>query len=341
MIVAASSGSLAKSAITFADLPKSADSPLVRNVLNIDEGTLDSVLATDPDEVREAFTFSFASNNSNLQVFSRTNALAVSNFSLSINQFATQTTQVLVLADEEDPFVSATPGPGQIKSGSITINGQTIVLDAGYTLGEVVGTFNDVQASTGVTVALETVGAGQFRLVFTSAIVAGQSNQFNLKSSALDTNGLFSTVGITATGSYSASYTLAGVPTTVQLSATVNAGGSVSLIAPNTSALSGLNLLYSSTAAANITATATQGFGDRVYNAVEASLTRDTGSLAVALNALAASDDRLNAQIIKINEQVDRLREQLLAKFGALEQAIARVNNLLQSITATNEARNN
>lgn len=77
---------LADLGIKFSDYPGDDENPFTRNVLTIDEGTLDNALSGDLDKVRRVFEFDFVSGSTNLQVFSRTNALNVTNFDLSIDQ---------------------------------------------------------------------------------------------------------------------------------------------------------------------------------------------------------------------------------------------------------------
>lgn len=71
--------------ITFTDLQETADNVYTRNVLTVDDSKLDSALSAKFNEVRKVFEFSFTSNNANLTAFSRTNALTVSAFTLTVN----------------------------------------------------------------------------------------------------------------------------------------------------------------------------------------------------------------------------------------------------------------
>lgn len=77
--------SLADIGITFIDLPESEDNPYVRNVLTLDDSKLDSALTSKFDQVRKVFEFSMESDNADLQVYSRTNALSISSFTLNID----------------------------------------------------------------------------------------------------------------------------------------------------------------------------------------------------------------------------------------------------------------
>lgn len=229
---------LADVGVTFADLPQSTDNPLVRNILDLNEGTLASKLADNFDAFRRVFEFDLQSTDPNLRIFSRTNALAVNDFTLDIGAATPPTL----------PTVTATYNNG---SGPVTVD-VTVTTITDNATGDVLG------------------------------------------------------------------YTLTGVDGT---------------------ALEGLKLIYASTDAASISVTATQGLADRVFNITDGVLTRDSGALDVELKSITTADERLKAQVAKIDEDVARFRQQLLDKFAALEQAISKVNSLLQSLNADSQAR--
>ena len=83
--IASGSNKLSDLGITFTDVPESTENPLIRNILNVDEAKLTSALATNYNATRKVFEFTSSSDNTNLVVYSHTNALTVSNFTLSIN----------------------------------------------------------------------------------------------------------------------------------------------------------------------------------------------------------------------------------------------------------------
>ena len=76
---------LSELGITFADSPATADSPLVQNILTLDEGKLSSAFASDPKAFSNVFGFNLTSSDPNLRVFSRTNGLTASDFTLSVS----------------------------------------------------------------------------------------------------------------------------------------------------------------------------------------------------------------------------------------------------------------
>lgn len=333
---------LADLGITFSDLPESTDNPKVPNILTIDDGKLTAAIASNFDGVRRVFEFDFVSDSPNLRTVSRTNALGVTQFTIYANAYDTQVSRTLSVTDADTAIVADSPSGDQLKSGVLTINGQTITLVAGDTLNNVVSKFNAVEADSGMHAELVTVAAGQYKLSFTSTPTDTGNNNFNLKSSGVDSGGVFSGITFSTTGVYQATYNLGSGPVTVNLTAGSLSGGAtgVSLRGPAGGPLEGLSMVYASFAAAEIDVDVTQGLSDRVYNTTDAAI-RAGGALAVDKTSIEDNTKKLNEEIARIDAQVERYRNQLLDKFGALEQALSKVNTLLQSIDAQNQARNN
>lgn len=549
---------LADLGITFTTAPATATSPEVPNVLTVDEGVLQSALQADFANVRKVFEFSLTSDNTNLRVFSRTNALAVNNFTLSVNPFATQTsnaitprasqttgtitplkasqtTSTITVADADTAIVFDSPDGTQMQSGTITLNGQDIALAEGDSLNDVVDKFNLVSGSSGVTARLEEVAAGQFRLVFTSTeadlenvdltdigvdpdgvfgnftfttqtgadapivfdspgagevqsgtitvngevitleegdslndivtkfnavavdsgvkahlvqvaagqyqlaftseagtdvgaadtnglfdefafgavatgadaaiafsspdsggfgvgtvtvngqtieveagdslndivakftAVAGDSDlsvnlqdlgdgsyklvftgaasstpvNYNLKSSGVDPDGVFSNLSFTAESTFQATYDPGTGNITLNLTGeAISNGAAYRISGASGTVFEGLVLIYGAGLTGSITVTATQGIGDKVYND-GTDLLKFNGSLAREMDTIAGRNTQLNKDIEKINDQVARYRDQLLRQFGALEAALSRVNLLLAGLDAQAQARRN
>jgi flagellar hook-associated protein 2 len=75
---------LADIGIKFSDFPGDDETPFTRNILTIDEDALKEALQTNFDGVRKVFEFDYSANNSNFQIFTRTNDLSISNFTVNI-----------------------------------------------------------------------------------------------------------------------------------------------------------------------------------------------------------------------------------------------------------------
>lgn len=214
--------------ITFDDFPGDEETPFTRNILTVDQDTLDSALASDFDSVRQIFEFDYTSDDSDIQVFSRTNALNVSEFSLNI----------------------------------------------------------DI------------------------------------------TNGV-----------YQATYDDNGTPTTIDLDIEMISGGGMLLIGQEGTVLEGLQLIYGDTVDTTANITVTQGIGDRIFNSLDSVLDEDSGAVSVEMDSLSDASVRLEEEIARIDEIVERFRQQMLEKFTALEQALSSVNTILQSLDAQANAQ--
>jgi flagellar hook-associated protein 2 len=234
-ITAGDPSRLADLGITFSDFPGDEETPFTRNILTIDEDTLDSVLSSNFDAVRKVFEFDYSSDNPDFQIFQRTNGLDISAFQLSINQ----TTGVYEASYDDD---------------------------------------NNV-ATANVVVALD----GEILTTGTGVVMTGRQ-------------------------------------------------GTV---------LEGLTMIYGQAGNATVNVTVSQGISDRIYNTVDDLLDEDTGAVGVELRSLSDKNDRAKRDITRIDSQIERYREQLLNQYSALEAAIASSNNLLETLDAQANARNN
>lgn len=76
---------LSEIGIEFTDFPGNAETPFTRNIMVVDEDILMGALEANFDAVKRVFAFDFQSDEPELQVFSRTNALDISSFTLDID----------------------------------------------------------------------------------------------------------------------------------------------------------------------------------------------------------------------------------------------------------------
>ncbi|MBV8938593.1 MAG: flagellar filament capping protein FliD [Alphaproteobacteria bacterium] len=130
--------SLASIGITFTDLPQQTDSsgnvtqPYTRNVLTDDDTQLTNALTSNFSQVANLFQFSFTSDNPNLAVYTRTNALAVNNFQLNINP-GTSTFQATYSDGSGSHTVNLTATPSSSGTG-YTLVGQAGTALSGLTM---------------------------------------------------------------------------------------------------------------------------------------------------------------------------------------------------------------
>ena len=149
-----------------------------------------------------------------------------------------------------------------------------------------------------------------------------------------------------ATSTYTATYTDANKNTqTTNLTATAIKDPTTglptgySLTGASGSVLDGLVLLYASTAAGTANITATQGIADKVANTTTVATTATTGTIANAISSITTANTGLQTDITKINAQVKTYTNQLLNQLSAMEAAISKVNYILASLTANQNAQ--
>lgn len=122
-IVGGDPSRLADIGINFSDFAGDADNPATKNIMTIDTDKLGSALATDFDGIRGLFEFTLKSDNANLAVFKRNNALGISNFTLNIDRTNGTYTATYLDANNNTQTVAldATPISG---SGGVSLSGK-------------------------------------------------------------------------------------------------------------------------------------------------------------------------------------------------------------------------
>lgn len=184
--------SLASLGISFTNLPAQTDStgkqtqPAVNNVLTFDQTTLQSALASNFSKVQAVFGFTFTSNNANLAVNTRTNNLAVNNFTLNLNP-GTSTFQATYTDGTGSHTVNLTATPF-ISGGGYTLTGQTGTALSGLSM-----LYGSTSAATISVTATQGVGdwvynlANSLTTTNTGGIALDQSS-INSSTTALNNN---------------------------------------------------------------------------------------------------------------------------------------------------------
>ena len=117
--------------ITFTNFEGSDDEIAVNNILTLDQNKLANALANNFDAVRRIFEFTFTSSSSDLQVFERSNALAINDFSVDVDITRSAGDQVRISYIDPDTLLPAvinadfTAGAGT--GGTITGQDGTVI----------------------------------------------------------------------------------------------------------------------------------------------------------------------------------------------------------------------
>ena len=119
---------------------------------------------------------------------------------------------------------------------------------------------------------------------------------------------------------------------TFQLDATELGSTGFTLSGPSGTPLAGLTLVYASTDATTANASISRGIADQIFNNIESILDEQTGQLELEVNSVEDSNRRLEAEIERIDNQVELFRESLIRQFSALESLLSSVNTLLTQL---------
>lgn len=161
--------------------------------------------------------------------------------------------------------------------------------------------------------------------------VFSRSNSINVNSFQLNVD--------QTNGVYQATYDPGTGPVTIDVDATAISGGGLTIKGQAGTVLEGLTLIYSDGTDDVIDVEMTQGIGDRMFNLLDTVLDEEIGSLQSSEQSLVDSNERFLKEINRINEQVEKFREELIRKFSDLEAAITKVNNLLLVLDAQAQAQ--
>ncbi len=112
---------LADIGIKFTDFPGDADAPFTRNILTVDEDALKTALESNFDGVRKVFEFDYSSNNTDFQIFKRSNDLAVTNFNVNIVGTTYTATYLDSLGATQTAILDGTPATG---GSGVVLNGR-------------------------------------------------------------------------------------------------------------------------------------------------------------------------------------------------------------------------
>jgi flagellar hook-associated protein 2 len=104
-------------------------------------------------------------------------------------------------------------------------------------------------------------------------------------------------------------------------------------------ALEGLELIYAGSGSETLSISMSPGIADMVFN-LSQTYTKDNGSIDLAVSGVNKATENTNTDITKMEDSLAAFVARLQAQYNALEQALARVNNILNYLTASDNARN-
>lgn len=106
------------------------------------------------------------------------------------------------------------------------------------------------------------------------------------------------------------------------------------LIGPQGSAYAGLEMIWAGRGTETITVEATQGVADKLFNLLDETVDVDNGTLRKASDTLTDRNTDYAAEIERVDQRVERYREQLYLKFQAMETAMSLAQSMLEQVKA-------
>ena len=352
--------SLSDIGITFTDSAGDESTPAVSNLLQLDTAKLETQLDGNFDGVRQLFEFQLSSDAPDrIRAFSNTNDISVNNFSVHVDLNLPPSTQTppppasqvtLTYTDSNNAShtvnATATFGAQKAATSNAISNGifgattSTGAFTTGLTDGDGISiTLNNVDGTTSTS-----------NFVYMASPVAG--NEFNSLSSlsaAISTMaGVTTTIdssgklNITPSGQFNtlsfANLTATDVKSGLGFVNTKLPTGTIT--GPAGSALAGLTMIYApKNTTDSINVTLSQGVGARMSNMLDSYLTANTGFLDLDVANINTDQTKLNTQSDDEKQKISDYQTQLYNQYSLLDQAVSKVNTLLQLLDAQDKAR--
>lgn len=133
-LVSGAKSTLADIGITFQDYAGDDETPATKNILSLDETTLDAALSSDFEGVRKIFEFDFNPSSNKIAAYTRTNSLSVTSFSVDIDNTRTSGDQVRITYNDGSGNVTINADYSETPGAGGTIVGQEGTVLEGLTL---------------------------------------------------------------------------------------------------------------------------------------------------------------------------------------------------------------
>jgi flagellar hook-associated protein 2 len=324
---------LAQIGITFVDNDALAD-PLLADTLEIDESTLDTALLNNPDEVRKLLSFDFSSSDPDVVLlnFSGSTTYDASGYVLNIGTVGSGVELSASINDSTVTLDDAVDGVGATTSGSFDINGTAIAYDVTTDTLDSLETAIDAAGISGVSAAVISDGSGGFQLEITSTVDAMTIDN--------DTGDLLTSLSLTVESYLVESANIGGTADGAD-DGSVTVSGNV-LTVTSSSGAEDLKLLYTgSSSASGIQLDFTTGVASGMFFELDRILDSETGTIQNEIDALSdqndAAADRIEDMLVRLEIQ----RQDLLARFFAMEAALATMKSILENMRQTFNLQSN
>ncbi len=313
---------LAQIGVNFVNNGQQSD-PLNYDTLEIDTTKLDSALLNNPDDVRRLLAFDFSSSDPNVTLldFTGSTSYSATGYKLNIGTIGAFDHNSSSITDNTATLNSATSA-GATTSGSFTINGTLINYDVTTDTLDSLATAINNAGIAGVSAKVVTNTKG--------AHIAVHSTTTPLTITG-DTGDLLTKMPFAPDPTIIDSANIDGATSGAD-DGTVTIDGQV-LTVTDKSGANGLKMLYTGPASTSgIQLDYTVGIAPRIFFAIDNMVDTTSGAIQSEIEGLDAQNKAANDRIDRIETRLSILRKSLSARFLAAEQALATMQNTLDSI---------
>lgn len=352
--------SLSDIGITFTDSAGDESTPAVSNLLQLDTSKLDTQLEGNFDGVRQLFEFQLNSDAPDrISSFSNTNDISTDAFTVHVDLSLPSSSQVTPPAASQ-VTISYADSAGGIHTANATATFG--VQKTATSIAPSNGVFGATDATTafssgltdgdGISITLNRVDGTSTTSNFVYKTSPSAANEFNslssLSNAISNMTGVTTDVGsngqleITPNGQFDtlsfSNLTATDVQNVLGLVNTQMPTGTITGAAG--SALAGLTMIYApKTPTDTINVTISQGVGARISNMLDNYLKATTGLLDLDVANINTQQDKLNTQSTDEQQKISDYQTRLYNQYSELDQAVAKVNSLLQLLDAQDKAR--
>ncbi|MFO1188009.1 MAG: flagellar filament capping protein FliD [Alphaproteobacteria bacterium] len=299
------------------------DDVLKKDTLEINSTKLDSVLLSNPEDVRRLFSFDFSSTDPNLVLlgWSSNTRYSATGYSLNIGTLGERQKES-VSVTSSGALLSGADGFSATTSGTFEINGTPIAYDVNVdTLTTLAANIN-AAAIPGLTASVASEGSGKFlRLDSTTGSITVGSDTGDLLS-VMDIAGDPDRIDTADIDGTSDSMTLSNRT----LTATDETGGE------------GLKFYYTGSGSTSIDIDFTIGVGAQMFALLEGALDSTDGQIQGEIAAIEGQDKVSNDRIDGMNLRLEIQRTILLNKYAAMEAALNSLSVVEDSIKQMTDA---
>lgn len=315
---------LAQIGIDFVNNDVIAD-PLLRDTLDINETELDEKLLNNIDEIERLFTFDFSSSDPRVVLLGFTGETSYDSngYTINLGNYGSANERSGEANSDTATLNDGTDSVGATTSGSFDINGTAIAYDVTTDSLDSLAEAINAASIAGVSARVIDGPGGGKQLSISSTQDPLVVNN--------DTGDLVGALALTTEDYLVGSANVGGAGDGSDDGTATTAGRIITVTDQN--GAEGLRLLYTGTGdASNIQVDFTVGVGAKMFFELEQMLDTQTGSLEAEVDTLTAQNRAAETRVDEMIVRLDYQRERLLERFIVMEQALARMNSVLDQI---------